>query len=319
MKKTIRTISLLVLAQPAFAVMSYIGLETDSSAVLSGGSWSGGGAGVLQADVVPGTSSGGTTTPGNTGVLVSGFSGTGTLTINQFASGGRIGSDVTGTITTTLVGGTADLIVANSNNFDGGANNFNSIQWGNFAGVTSLQVTVDYSEILAGRTFATPNLGQAPILGAMDVISHGLGLTGADFQVTAEYSGLVSSSDGVNFVNGVAGYNPRVSNEFGSVSAGQTSFTGDSVGNPGGHWLMLKGYDVDGDGAYDADDSDKVYVDSVTFTITRDDGMAFASDTQFNLSLDGEQFANLANAIPEPSAALLASLAGGLLLVRRRS
>jgi len=69
------------------AVVAYLGLETDGSQNILGGSWSGNG--TIQSNLTPGTSSfdGSTITPGNSGVLVDNFTGSGTLSINSFASG----------------------------------------------------------------------------------------------------------------------------------------------------------------------------------------------------------------------------------------
>jgi len=84
---------------------------------------------------------------------------------------------------------------------------------------------------------------------------------------------------------------------------------------------MVMGYDYNGSGnGYTAADADLVYVESLTFTIEAAAGKTFQANTIFTISMDGQQYANVNNAIPEPTAALLVGLTvvGGLIGWRRR-
>ena len=89
------------------------------------------------------------------------------------------------------------------------------------------------------------------------------------------------------------------------------------AGNPA-TWLLYKGYDVDGSGAFDGGDADNAYARTITYTITPTAQSTFAADTLFVFSLDGQSYGNLSN-VPEPSAALLSVLALGALARRKRS
>lgn len=300
------------------AVVAYLGLETDGSQNILGGSWSGNG--TIQSNLTPGTSSfdGSTITPGNSGVLVDNFTGSGTLSINSFASGDpgteRFEADTTANVTVSIAGGSADLFLANSAPWDGGADSFNSIQLHDLAGVTSVSFTVQFDRLIAGRVWEPTNLGAAPTIAGLNLLAPGTGLATTNFNLSAAYNGVVSSADGINFVPGAAGYNPTLSPNYDAASAGDTTFTSSDLTG----WHILRGYDVDGSGAYDATDADKVYIDSVTFTVTPIGAASFAPDTELAISLDGERHANADNAIPEPSVSLLglAALAG--LGIRRR-
>ena len=134
---------------PSQAVFSFGGLEVNNG-ILSGATWTGDGA-INPGNLVPGTSS--TTSSGNSGVLFDGFTGSGTLTPTNLITGNRLESGANASIQFTLngAGASADLRLNNNSRFDGGANSFNSLGLTGFAGVTSVDVTVTYSQFVAGR------------------------------------------------------------------------------------------------------------------------------------------------------------------------
>lgn len=232
--------------------------------------------------------------------------------------------------------GTGDIYTSGANPggaFPNGPLNFTVT---NLANANSVTMTFSFSHLLAAMdgnsTFAVGGLptfmssyAGAPFLGAM----RGNGAT-ANYDLNISYSGLVSSTDGVNFQNGlVAG-----TTSFG-LSASDIMFSGTSASETniaagGSAWQGTHGFDVtpgngfeiglQNDGAYQ--DAEKVYADGISFTVTKAGGGNFAASDEFIFSLNGniwtESATAAANPIPEPTAGALGLLAGLSFLTRRR-
>ncbi len=317
----------------SWAVLPFI-LSTDSSGNLSSGnSWVG--SGIVQANVIPqpfsGTGGVGLQNP----ILVSGFSA-GTLTVGagNLLPSNRVSATTGVTHNVTLTGGTGNLHVANSANFDGGNSLFNSVGLSEFStGVTKIVWTIEYTLPLAGRNDTTTGLDNRPIGGALGLVNAGSGLAANQYSVKMALGGVSSAptSNGT-FTPGVpSNARPFASAGWAGTSisnAGATTFATDAgfdgtvpLGNSSTNFLLIRGYDVNGSGnGYTTADSDLVYVKSVTFEISLTGGGSFASNTAFTISMDGQQYANVNNAIPEPTAGVLVGLAviGGLIGWRKR-
>ena len=319
--RSLACLSLLALsAVPAQAVFSFGGLQV-SNGILEGATWTGDGV-LPSGNLLPGTST--DSSPGNSGTLFDNFSGSGTLTPTNLITGNRLEAGASASVQFTLngAGATGDLVVNNNSRFDGGANSFNSLGLTDLTGVTSIDVTVTYSQFVGGRDFPAfaTEFNKTPMIAATRLVTPGTGFTASDFTVTGTLDEVFTSADGTNFVAGSAGITPTVTvPPFTAPSAGAVSATANSF-DPGNAatWLMFKGFDVDGDGAFDADDADNAYARSVTYTITPTAQSTFADDTLIVFSLDGQSYGNLSN-VPEPSAALLSVLALGALARRKRS
>ena len=314
----------------SWAVLPFV-LSTNSSSVLStGNTWTG--SGTLQPNVIPiSFSSNGLRNL----VLVSGFS-SGSLTIgpDNLLPKPRIAAATGVRQTVTLTGGTADLYVANSGSFDGGDELFNSVGISGFsAGVTKIIWTLDFTLPIAGRDDNALGLNNRPMGGALGLVVAGTGLAPSQYSVKMTLGG-VSSAPTTNgtFTPGVpANARPLVSAGWAGTSitqAGATTFTTDAgfdgiipLGNSSPDFLLIRGYDYDGSGNnYLPADAPLVYAASLTFEISLTSGLSFAADTAFTMSMDGQQFSNVNNAIPEPTAGVLVGLAvlGGLIGWRRR-
>jgi hypothetical protein len=186
---------------------------------------------------------------------------------------------------------------------------------------------------MAGRNDATTEKQSRPLGGALGLVATGSGLALTDFRVQLQLGGVSSaSSSNGTFTPGVpVNAIPWASDGWDSpAAAGATSFVSNdgftglinltSVAS-GVNFLMVKGYDVNGSGnGYQPADADLVYATTLTFTVEAAAGKTFQSGTIFTISMDGQQYANVNNAIPEPTAGVLLGLAaiGGLLGWRRR-
>jgi hypothetical protein len=318
-------------ASPAWAVFPFA-WDTNASSVVNAahGSWTGNGA--VQPNIHSAT---GVTIGGNLGtnaqIAVNDFS-SGTFTINGldgniYAPGGvksgdgrMLANPINATHTITLTGGTADIRLHNSSSTDGGANLFNSVGLTGFsAGVTSITWKTTFSSPIAGRMTDLTSRTTRPMgsgLALLNVGGHALG----DFTVNMQYDQIYHDL-GAGFVSGApAGKAPLVNQGFGTPAPGSSSFTSNAFNNFN-EFLLVRGYNVDGDAAYDADDAPKVYMREMTWTITPDAGKSFNASTIFVTSMDGEQYTGYALAIPEPTSLLLmaGSVVGGCLLRRRRA
>ncbi len=312
-------LSLAALATPAFAVFPFP-LESNASSVIQFGSWSGNG--TIQPDVTPGNSSTGV---GNAAkILVDNF-GAGVLTINNmggdvFTSGRLMTNPVSAIHTISLTGGTADLRLHNSNTFDGGATLHNSIGLEGFTGVTAVTWTTRYTRPIAGRndTAGIGSLTTRPMGAGLALITAGTGQTVSSFTVGLNYTQIFQDNNGVVTPGVPSGATPRQNSGFGTAVAGATSFTSNAFNNID-EFLLVRGYDVNGNG-WEATDADNVYMQEMTWTIRRDDNAAFASNTLFVFSMDGQQYSNV-NIIPEPASVMLlvGSCVGVCLLRRRRA
>ncbi len=333
---SITVLVILAATCPSWAVLPFV-LSTNSSGNLSAGNtWVG--SGTIQSNVIPTSfTANGLQNP----VLISGFS-SGNLTIvtgNLFPAatpppGGRFYNTTGVSHRLALTGGgTANLHVANSASFDGGDLLFNSVGLSGFSGnVTKIVWTIDYTLPIAGRNDTTTGLDNRPMGAALGLVNAGSGLTPSQYAVTMTLGGVSSDADSNGtFTPGVpANARPFASAGWAGTSisqAGATTFSTDAgfdgtvpLGNSSTNFLLIRGYDVNGSGNnYTVADSNLVYVKSVTFEITRIGGGAFAANTAFTISMDGQQYTNVNNAIPEPSAGVLLGLAtiGALLGWRR--
>jgi len=310
---------------PASAVLPFT-MSTNGSGVISGGSWSGNG--TIQPNVSPGTFP-----PLDVDVLVQDFT-SGTLAINaaNLFPDTRINPATGVTHSVVLTGGTGDLRLANSNAFDDGASKYNAVGLQGFLGVTKIVWTMTYTLPIAGRNDDPTSLSSRPIGGALGLVQAGSGLGLTDFNVTLQLGGVSSTptSNGT-FTPGVpansipfatAGWDSRPAGATNFVSAdGFTGLIDLASASSGVNFLMVMGYDYNGSGnGYTAADADLVYVESLTFTIEAAAGKTFQAIKIFTISMDGQQYANVNNAIPEPTAALLVGLTfvGGLIGWRRR-
>lgn len=301
-------------ATPVWAVFPFSWV-TNGSGVISDGDWTGNG--TVQSNINPASTT--------AQIAVQNFS-LGSLFIenmggNLYTSGRLLTDPVSATHSISLTGGTADLRLHNSNNFDGGGSLFNSVGLTDFQGVTEISWTLTFSEPIAGRNDALAELLNRPIGAGLALITAGTGQSISSFTVDMEFTQIYHEDTLNNFVEGVPSIAvPRQSTGFGAAVAGATSFTSTAFSGLD-QYLMLRGYDIDGVGGYTAADAELVYMKQMTWTIRRDDNAAFASNTLFTMSMDGQQYANVTEVIPEPTSVMLmaGSLLGGCLLRRRRA
>lgn len=299
-------------------------LSTNGSAIINNGSWVGNG--TVQANL----SAGNFDVDGlDIDTLVQDFSA-GTFTINpgHIYPPDRISSTLGASLSVSLTGGTGDFEIANSNSLDGGNLMYDSVVLRDLAGVTAINMTLMFTNPIAGRTDNTTPLGSRPIGGAVGIISPSPTLTASEINVTMQFLGVYSSSvaDGP-FVAGVpVGAIPFYSAAWDTYDPEQNLFTSDgfsglitTLGQDDTDLLLVRGYDFNGSGnGYTAADAPLVYITGMTWTITPDAGNTFAADTAFTVSMDGQQHGNL-NVVPEPSTVLFAGLASlGVVFGRRR-
>lgn len=93
----------------------------------------------------------------------------------------------------------------------------------------------------------------------------------------------------------------------GTSSFTATGFSGEVTppGSPSEHFLLVRGYNIDGIGNFNpATDTDNVYITELEVVIKADPGKTFAADTEFVFSMDGQSYAN-AQLVPEPSAVVM--------------
>lgn len=310
-------------ATPALAVFPF-NWTTDSGGTITGGSWSGDG--TVQTGVAPGTWTSGVIAD----IAVQQFS-SGSFVIdnmggNVFFPTNRLLTDpISATHTITLSGGpnaSADLRLANTNNFDDGASFWNSIGLTNFTGdVESITWTIRFSELIAGRNDALGSAVNRPMGAALGLVNQG-GAQLNHFTVGLEFSEIWSAETlGGSFSLGVPGSAvPFASGTIGPVSPGQTSFSftefeGYAV-TANEQFGVVRGYDVTG-GGYDATDAQLVYIQEMVWTITRTGGGSFTNETLFVMSMDGQQYETV-YLVPEPTRALLMAVALMALCLRRR-
>lgn len=317
-------LGLVSFATPAFAVFPFP-LESNANSVIQFGSWVGDSVtpGTIQPNVTPGTTG---QPSADAKILVENFGGTGVLTINNmggdvFTSGRLLTNPVSAIHTFTLTGGTADLRLHNSNSFDGGTNLHNSVGLTGFSGVTAITWTIRFSEPIAGRNDSAGigSLTTRPMGAGLALITAGTGQTVSSFTVGLNYTEIFQDNNGVVTPGVPSGATPRQNSGFGTAVAGATSFTSNAF-NGLDEFLLVRGYDVNGNG-WEATDADNVYMQEMTWTIRRDDNAAFAANTLFTMSMDGQQYASNIDIIPEPASVmfLVASCVGGCLLRRRRN
>lgn len=324
----------------SWAVLPYV-VSNTTTGVLDPAHATWTGDGTVQGNLFPGTWTSAANT--NKDVLVNNFT-QGTLTIKpgSLYPNPRVSTGQGVSISTTFTGGTGDILVVNSTNYDDSATKYNSIGITDLQGVTQIQLTINFAQPIATRSdFTTLNLDSFPVGAALGLVSTGstagnpLGLT--NFNVSMSYGEVYSDAndDGV-FIAGVpSNAAPLISGGWvgsgttpvygvdGATSFSTGGFTGliNVLGAGDADFLMVRGWDVSNNGTFSAaTEADLVYVSSLTWTISADPGMTFAAGTEFTISMDGQQHANL-NAVPEPSAWVLSMVAcaGGLILWRRRT
>ena len=252
----------------------------------------------------------------NTAVRVGGTSG-GTLTIpsssllqDRFVTATSVSVDVA------VTGGTGDLQLANRTAFDNGAGRWDSIQLGGFsAGVSAVTFTVNYSNPVAGRVgFTGGRLDSGPLGSALGLVAEQVGVN--NFNVSTFYGGTFTAADEnaplfPGPLVGTANASPLLG--AGPNFQSTTGFSGLINSNLDSDFLLVDGYDTDGNGRDNAD-APRSYITSQTWTITANNAGDFTPQTLFTLSLDGRQFQSVL--VPEPSTALLGL--GGLALVSLR-
>ncbi len=292
------------------------------------------GNGTVQNNLFPGNWT--STASTNKDVLANNFS-TGTLSIKpgSLYPNPRISTNQGVSVSTSLTGGTGDLVMVNSTNFDDSATKYNSIALTDLQGVTSISLTISFVQPIAARSdFTTLNLDSFPVGAALGLVSTGSGLALTDFNVAMSYGQVYSDAndDGV-FIGGVPSTaRPLISGGWvgtsttpvygtpGATSFNSSGFTGliNVLGAGDTDFLMVRGWDTSNNGTFSpATEADLVYVSSLTWTITPDAGKTFAAGTEFTISMDGQQHANL-NAVPEPSAWILMGATGVTCLILRR-
>lgn len=316
----------------SWAVLPYV-ISSSGTLNPARATWTGNG--TLGTNLFPGNWTGSAST--NKDIIVNNFS-SGTLTINpgSLYPNPRVSTGQGVSIAVAFTGGTGDLLAVNSTNYDDSATMYNSIGITDLAGVTSVSITFNFVQPIAARSdFTTVNLDSFPIGAALGLVSTGSGLGLTNFNTTLTYGQVYSDAndDGV-FIAGVPGTaSPLISGGWvgsgttpvygtpGATSFSSSQFTGliNVLGQGDPDFLMLRGWDVSGNGTFSpATEADLVYVSSLTWTITPDIGMTFAAGTEFTISMDGQQHTNMP-VIPEPSGWALAALGGmGLIAWRKR-
>lgn len=221
-------------------------------------------------------------------------------------------------------GGTANIVLANSTNFDAGANAWDGIRITNFSGVvSSVTITLTYTNPIAARDgFVGGRVDSGPVGSALGLVAGTLG----DFNINTSFGGILTAPDALTqpTVGSPAGL-PNVSAPFLPVSAGDTSFTNPTgfaglVPSPAGglstNFLMVDGWDGPDPGTTrDDPDSPLTYITTQTWTIDPE-GAGFTDSTDITISMDGQQYSNLL--IPEPSGSLLALMGSMVLFLRRK-
>lgn len=304
-------------------------MTSGSTGTVSSGTWTGNGS--VVPNITPGT-----TSATNSKIFVNDF-GSGTLQINpgslypntanvaNLNDTNRVTSSTGVSHAITINGGTADLLLANTNNYDGGSDKWNSIGLSGFSpGVTSITWTMTYTLPIAGRTSSTTQLDSRPMGGALGLAATG-GIALTNFNVDLELEDMYSTptADGV-FVSGIPALaRPYASTNWGTTTGGQTTFHSNGFtglvppGELSNNFLLVRGYDYNGSGnGYTAADAPLVYTQTYQWTISLDSG-TFTAGTQFVMSLDGQQFTNLNN-VPEPTLVGLVAMAVGILVFFRR-
>ena len=299
--KTQTLLALAITVKPALAVFPLTDLATDSLGNVIGGSYSGDG--TVQSNVV--APAGGAT--GSFLFVDDASSGTVTVDSLPTPSQTRLSPGTGVDFSFTFGGGTGDVFLNDRNSFDGGANDFDGISLSGMSGVTSASVTIEYSNLHAARNFNLTGRS-GPYFAGVILADPGEGLNAFDYNLVAELNGVVSSTDGVNFSPGLdPSFTMIGSPEYDPASPGDTVFTADSLPDIPTGFLSIKGFDTNEDGNLSLGDLQNVYAESLTWTITRDDGLAFPEGTRFLFSLDGQVYSNqedataAAAAIPEVS------------------
>ncbi len=300
----------------SFAVLPWNG-GTDGSGNFLGGvnSWTGGvTGGTVQANVPTNPAE------GATALVINDFSsGTMSITFNNQL---RLQTTITATFDLTILGGgTADLFFNNRNNNDGGLDTWEGISLTGFTGnVTGIEAVITYSSPVATRNHSPLN-NSRPMMSGLAVIN----LDGTDpmsYEISTSLGGVYSDPlDNNIFVPGLsAGLNTPVligdgilTGAVGSTSASATQFVAVN------QFLIIRGFDNNGNtDGFNTTLSDRTYARSQSWSLTRDGGAAFASNSSFVFSMDGQQYANW-NVVPIPEPSVFLSVFGGLffLLVRR--
>lgn len=334
-KQSLTLAALLSLTSIGHAVLPF-NVTTTSNGTINNGSWEGDG--TVRSNLNPGTYS---RNGLKKDVFIEDFS-TGSFTINEGALNprSRVTAETAVTISLEIIGGSADLILANSTPYDDGDSMYNSVGLTNFRGeVTEIIWTVAYTLPIAARSDSVDtsngyNVVNRPLGAGLGLVSAGTGVSRTDFDVTLDYGGVYTASTANGtFTEGLPnGAVALASHGWDSVQPGSTSFVSSNgftglvtLGESSPHFLMVRGYDYAGQDGFNKDnDSPLVYINYLTYRVTLEPGMTFASNTEFTMSLDGQQFSNLSNVptapVPEPAGVIMAGVAlMYTLLLRRRS
>lgn len=291
-------------ATPLLAVLPWQTSSDSAGSFSNGVSWSGNG--------VPQPNQS-TNVHLDSDVYVSQFSGGGTLILPYIAQS-RLETDITATIDISLTGsGSADLVFANRNSYDGGNQTYDGLQLTNFKGdVTSIDFDINFSSPVAGRTLNFSGFNALPLLSGLAVSSLGTGMNLSSYDVKMEYYNIVSAPNGLSpFIPGLQASfdDPAADPEFGA-STGDTVFNASQFSGVN-NFLVVRGYDNSpGQNNYVNNERQLTYIKSQTWTIKTDSGNSFVNDSEFVLSFDGEQYPNYSQAetVPEPNLYLLIPL-----------
>ncbi|MGJ8656810.1 MAG: hypothetical protein ACSHX6_10205 [Akkermansiaceae bacterium] len=292
-------------------------VETDSSGSFTQGNYTGDG--VVQTDVEAGDFANGV----KDNLLVEGLT-SGTLSFDTTSVSRILTEDLVTTFNVSFSGGSGDLYVANSADYDDGALYHNSVGFSGLTGVTAINLTINYSEFLAGRNSSVSSATSRPLLAALGLVDAGAGLGLSNFDVDMSIGNAVYSLNGTDFTAGGPNVASFASDAWETPTGGGLNYSdvngfSELVGLGGNSdgFLLVRGFDFDGNG-YDTTDATKFYADTMTWTITPGDGAAtFSEDTHFVFSLDGQQYSNVEN-VPEPSVSLLSALSALMALSFRR-
>lgn len=243
-----------------------------------------------------------------------------TLEIDETAAPSNVSivsTDLNVTQTFTFTGGsnTADLSLNASSSYHKGYNITD------LAGVTSMTIEYVFSSPISARDTSPTRLDGFPWGVSFGLVNAGTGLTTSDFDISFEISDLYYSTNPgtAAFTSTLPSFDPYAAAGYDNASTAGTlnfvsddGFTGISGNGANSDNFIVRGFnDETTDTTFDSIDATQFY--ATTFSVTISSTTAFASNTAFIFSLDGEQ----PIFIPEPSTLTLSGIALGLLICRR--